>query len=57
MESIPRSIQLSVTESHNLRRLDLTANDLSSVPAEMLVRAIISGLEEVTLFNTNLTPV
>ena len=56
MESIPSSFQLSVTEPRNLRSLGLTANDLSSVPAEVLVRSIMSDLEEMSLINTILTP-
>ena len=48
---------LSVSENHKLRALDLSFTDLSSVPAELLVRAMTSGLEEVRLYNTNLTAV
>ena len=49
--------QLSVSEHHKLTFLRLAHNDLSSVPPELLVTAIMSGLEEVDLYKTNLTPV
>ena len=39
-----------------LRRIKLGNNDHSSIPTEKL-KAMISGLEEVDLYNTNLTPV
>ena len=44
-------------EAPKLRTLHLSNNDLSLVPTEMLVRAIMSGLEVVTLAFANLTPI
>ena len=49
--------QLSVMEHHNLRSLRLPGSDLSLVPTKMLARAMTSGLKEVSLSCTNLTPV
>ena len=47
--------QLSLSEHHKVRILDLSNNNLSSVPAETLVTAIMSGVREVRLPRTNLT--
>ena len=49
--------QFSVSEHHRLKFIRLAHNDLSSVPPELLVTALMSGLEDVDLYKTNLTPV
>ena len=49
--------QLSVSEHHKLRTVNLSYNNLSFVPTELLVTAIMSGFEEVDFTSTNLTPI
>ena len=46
---------LGNSEGLKLRRLNLTRNDLSSVPSPLLSRAVLR-LEEATLFMTKLSP-
>merc|ERR1719239_91081 len=48
--------QLSVSEDHNLRTLDLSKNDLRCVSTELLVKGMMSGLEEVNFNNNTMTP-
>ena len=49
--------RLSASEDHKLKFIRLAHNDLSSVPTELLVTAMMSGLEEVDLYKTNLTQI
>ena len=46
--------RLSLVQDHSLRTLILRSNNLSAVPPDVLVAAI-SGLQEVRLWNTELT--